>query len=85
MERRDRMSLPLDPHILTDPFLIKSINPPPHAVVVAANGEIYNYKELYEEMGGSAFYQPKTGSDCEVRSFLVPTSDGEVNPTSDGR
>ena len=37
-----------------------------HAVVVAANGEIYNYKELYEEMGGEAFYKPKTGSDCEV-------------------
>lgn len=37
-----------------------------HAVVVAANGEIYNYKELYEELGGTAFYKPKTGSDCEV-------------------
>ena len=37
------------------------------AVVVAANGEIYNYKELYEELGGTAFYKPKTGSDCEVR------------------
>lgn len=35
-------------------------------VVVAANGEIYNYKELYEEVGGDAFYKPKTGSDCEV-------------------
>lgn len=36
------------------------------SVVVAANGEIYNYKELYEEMGGEAYYKPKTGSDCEV-------------------
>lgn len=39
-----------------------------HTVVVAANGEIYNYKELYEELGGTAFYKPKTGSDCEVRT-----------------
>ncbi len=46
------------------------IHPPTHpslpTVVVAANGEIYNYKELYEELGGDAFYKPKTGSDCEV-------------------
>lgn len=33
---------------------------------MAANGEIYNYKELYEELGGIDFYTPKTGSDCEV-------------------
>lgn len=35
-------------------------------MIVAANGEIYNYKELYEEVGGDAFYKPLTGSDCEV-------------------
>ncbi|EWM23351.1 asparagine synthetase [Nannochloropsis gaditana] len=35
-------------------------------IIVAANGEIYNYKELYEELGGIDFYPPKTGSDCEV-------------------
>lgn len=33
-------------------------------VIVAANGEIYNYKELYGEL--KTPYQPKTGSDCEV-------------------
>jgi len=33
-------------------------------VIVAANGEIYNYKELYD--GLKVDYKPKTGSDCEV-------------------
>ena len=33
-------------------------------IVVAANGEIYNYKELYEQL--STPYSPLTGSDCEV-------------------
>ena len=33
-------------------------------VIVAANGEIYNYKELYETLEKP--YTPKTGSDCEV-------------------
>ena len=37
----------------------------PRAVVVSANGEIYNYKELYQELGQD-FYSPLTGSDCEV-------------------
>lgn len=34
------------------------------SIVVAANGEIYNYKELYAELKES--YEPKTESDCEV-------------------
>ncbi|KAL7559493.1 hypothetical protein ACA910_010307 [Epithemia clementina (nom. ined.)] len=34
------------------------------AIIVAANGEIYNYKELYESLEQP--YKPKTGSDCEV-------------------
>lgn len=34
------------------------------SVVVAANGEIYNYKELYESL--AVPYEPQTGSDCEV-------------------
>lgn len=33
-------------------------------VIVAANGEIYNYKDLYSEL--KAPYKAKTGSDCEV-------------------
>jgi asparagine synthase (glutamine-hydrolysing) len=31
-------------------------------VAIICNGEIYNFKKLYEDMG----VQPKTGSDCEV-------------------
>jgi asparagine synthase (glutamine-hydrolysing) len=34
------------------------------SVIVAANGEIYNYKELYTSLEKE--YHPKTGSDCEV-------------------
>ena len=33
-------------------------------IVVAANGEIYNYKELYASL--KTPYTPLTGSDCEV-------------------
>lgn len=33
-------------------------------IIVAANGEIYNYKDLYSEL--KTPYKPKTGSDCEV-------------------
>lgn len=33
-------------------------------LVVAANGEIYNYKELYTSLDTP--YDPMTGSDCEV-------------------
>ena len=37
---------------------------------MAANGEIYNYRELYQLLKDSGFpYEPKTGSDCEV---LIP-------------
>jgi asparagine synthase (glutamine-hydrolysing) len=35
------------------------------AVLVSANGEIYNYRELYESLGPD-YYHPVTGSDCEV-------------------
>jgi asparagine synthase (glutamine-hydrolysing) len=41
-------------------------------VIVAANGEIYNYKEVFDELhdaaikDGTAPYKPLTGSDCEV-------------------
>lgn len=37
---------------------------PDGSVIVAANGEIYNYKELYASLEKP--YTPKTGSDCEV-------------------
>jgi asparagine synthase (glutamine-hydrolysing) len=37
---------------------------PDGLLLVAANGEIYNYKELYS--GLTKAYEPKTGSDCEV-------------------
>ena len=33
-------------------------------IIVAANGEIYNYKDLYSEL--KTPFTPKTGSDCEV-------------------
>jgi asparagine synthetase B (glutamine-hydrolysing) len=35
-------------------------------VTVAANGEIYNFKEEYQKMSGTHEYEPTTGSDCEV-------------------
>mmetsp|Transcript_4275 Transcript_4275/g.13327 ORF Transcript_4275/g.13327 Transcript_4275/m.13327 type:complete len:610 (+) Transcript_4275:1525-3354(+) len=36
-------------------------------IVVAANGEIYNYRELYAELAQDGCeYVPRTGSDCEV-------------------
>jgi asparagine synthase (glutamine-hydrolysing) len=49
--------------------------------VVAVNGEIYNYKKLYEELDQP--YEPVTGSDCEViiplfqqvRTSLIRTID----------
>ena len=40
------------------------------SIIVAANGEIYNYKELYELLKREGVpYEPNTGSDCEV---LIP-------------
>jgi asparagine synthase (glutamine-hydrolysing) len=38
-------------------------------IVVAANGEIYNYKELYADLKEK--YTPLTGSDCEVIIPLI--------------
>jgi len=46
-------------------------------VVVAANGEIYNFKELYT--GLEKPYTPMTGSDCEV---ILPLYD-EHGPSTD--
>uniref|UniRef100_A0A7S2PGV7 asparagine synthase (glutamine-hydrolyzing) n=1 Tax=Skeletonema marinoi TaxID=267567 RepID=A0A7S2PGV7_9STRA len=47
-------------------------------IIVAANGEIYNYKEIYA--GLSAPYTPKTGSDCEVMLPLWSEMDGIPTP-----
>jgi len=33
-------------------------------ITIAVNGEIYNYKELYQSHFPD--YEPQTGSDCEV-------------------
>ena len=46
-------------------------------VVVAANGEIYNFKELYSTL--KTPYSPMTGSDCEV---ILPLYE-EHGPTID--
>jgi asparagine synthase (glutamine-hydrolysing) len=49
----------MDPESGSQPLVSRDGN-----VIVAANGEIYNYKELYS--GLSTPYHPATGSDCEV-------------------
>jgi len=48
---------------------------PDNSIIVAANGEIYNYKELYSTLTHE--YKPKTGSDCEV---ILPLYE-EFGPT----
>lgn len=60
----------IDPESGSQPLISPDGN-----IIVAANGEIYNYKELYDELeadakkNGQIPYQPLTGSDCEV---LIP-------------
>lgn len=49
----------IDPESGSQPLLS-----PDGSIIVAANGEIYNYKEIYETLEKP--YSPKTGSDCEV-------------------
>ena len=49
----------IDPESGAQPLFSRDKN-----LVVAANGEIYNYKELYAQLRPS--YTPSTGSDCEV-------------------
>ncbi|CAB9502917.1 Asparagine synthetase [glutamine-hydrolyzing] [Seminavis robusta] len=49
----------MDPESGSQPLVSKD-----GSIIVAANGEIYNYKELYHELKDP--YTPQTGSDCEV-------------------
>jgi asparagine synthase (glutamine-hydrolysing) len=60
----------MDPESGSQPL----VSPDGH-IVVAANGEIYNYKELYSSLKKP--YTPLTGSDCEV---ILPLYD-EHGPT----
>jgi asparagine synthase (glutamine-hydrolysing) len=62
----------MDPESGEQPLLSRDGN-----VIVAANGEIYNYKELYHELKEP--YTPQTGSDCEV---ILPLY-AEHGPTMD--
>eukprot|EP00581_Thalassiosira_minuscula_P008138 CAMPEP_0183707318 /NCGR_PEP_ID=MMETSP0737-20130205/3921_1 /TAXON_ID=385413 /ORGANISM="Thalassiosira miniscula, Strain CCMP1093" /LENGTH=599 /DNA_ID=CAMNT_0025934949 /DNA_START=77 /DNA_END=1876 /DNA_ORIENTATION=+ len=49
----------MDPESGSQPLVSKDGN-----VIVAANGEVYNYKEIYAALKDP--YEPATGSDCEV-------------------
>jgi asparagine synthase (glutamine-hydrolysing) len=49
----------MDPESGSQPLVSRDGN-----VFVSANGEIYNYKELYDNL--KVPYTPQTGSDCEV-------------------
>lgn len=49
----------MDPESGSQPLVSEDGN-----VIVAVNGEIYNYKDLYHHL--KTPYVPKTGSDCEV-------------------
>ena len=49
----------MDPESGSQPLVSEDGN-----ILVAANGEIYNYKEIYKSL--TIDYKPKTGSDCEV-------------------
>lgn len=49
----------MDPESGSQPLVSEDGN-----IIVAANGEIYNYKEIYHDL--KTPYKPKTGSDCEV-------------------
>jgi len=52
----------MDPESGSQPLVSEDEN-----VIVAANGEIYNYKEVYKALKEQgSHYHPKTGSDCEV-------------------
>ncbi|EJK52637.1 hypothetical protein THAOC_28062 [Thalassiosira oceanica] len=60
----------MDPESGSQPLVSRGGN-----LIVAANGEVYNYKELYSAL--STPYEPMTGSDCEV---MIPLWD-ELGPS----
>mmetsp|Transcript_14427 Transcript_14427/g.34922 ORF Transcript_14427/g.34922 Transcript_14427/m.34922 type:complete len:600 (-) Transcript_14427:151-1950(-) len=62
----------IDPESGAQPLVSRDGN-----VIVAANGEIYNFKELYHDL--KTPYEPQTGSDCEV---ILPLY-AEHGPTLD--
>ena len=62
----------MDPESGSQPLVSRDGN-----VIVAANGEVYNYKELFANLTSS--YTPATGSDCEV---ILPLW-GEHGPSPD--
>ena len=62
----------MDPESGSQPLVSRDGN-----IVVAANGEIYNFKELYSSL--KTAYNPMTGSDCEV---ILPLY-SEHGPTLD--
>lgn len=63
----------MDPESGSQPLVSRDGN-----IIVAANGEIYNYKELFAAL--SSPYTPATGSDCEIMLPLWGEFEGVPSP-----